>query len=168
MSKFFDAVTKIVTKGKKENDQDSKDPAKVKKNSKDTDDKRVIKQVEKKRNAAKNTALLALNDIAKKLESYNKNLTPSDTVKSATKIVIEEIGKLKEAIKQMTPETLVPILEEQKEKWLDEKTVKVEGENFAQMELDKSEIYKRRKMAAKRCEKAIEILAKEIEEEKKK
>ena len=168
MNKLMDAAAGIAAKAKQTADHLVKDAAKAAKEaSNSANEKKIIKQAEKKRSASKNTALLALSDIAKDLESYNKNLTPSDTVKAATEVVISEIEKLKEMISQMTPETLVPILEEQKEKWLDEKNVTVEGDNYAQQELDKSEIYKRRKMAAKKCEKAIEALRKQAEEENK-
>lgn len=168
MSKFFDVASGIASKAKETADHIAKDAAKAAKEASDSaNEKWVIKQAEKKRATAKNVALLALSDIAKDLESYNKNLTPSETVKSATETVIEEINKLKEMINQMTPETLIPILEDQKEKWLDEKNVSVEGDNYAQLELDKSEIYKRCKMAAKKCEKAIEALKKQAEEENK-
>ncbi len=128
-------------------------------------EKRALRQVEKKRATAKNAALVALTDAANDLDAFNKNLTNSKVVRTATETLISEVEKLKEMIAQMTPETLVPIFEEQKEKWLDDKNLTVDGENFAQMELDKSEIIKRRKMAAKRCDKAIAALKKQAEEE---
>ncbi len=131
----------------------------------DLNEKRVVNQAEKERAAAKNTALLALADVSKDLQTYNDSLTNSDYVKKATEEIIKELETLKDVIAKMTPETLIPIIEEQKCKWLDEKNVVVEGENYAQMELDKSEIIKRRKMAAKKCDKAIDALKKRAEEE---
>lgn len=166
MSKITDIASNLANKAKEGTGNLAKGAVQFAKNASDNaNEKKVIKQAEKRRSAAKNTAILALSDAAKDLEAYNKNLPASDVVKEATEIIIQEIEKLKDMINQMTPATLVPILEEQKEKWLDDKTIESTAENYAQQELDKSEILKRRKMAAKKCAKAIEALQKQADEE---
>lgn len=166
MSKFTDIAANLVGKAKDAAGSLAKDAAKVAKEmAEDANEKRVVKQAEKKRTAAKNTALLALADVTKDLETYNNSLTNSEAVKNATNDIIKELETLKDVVAKMTPESLVPILEEKKAMWLDENSVEVNGENYAQNALDRSEIIKRRKLAAKKCEKAIEALKKRAEEE---
>lgn len=166
MSKFADIAANLAGKAKDAAENLAKDAAKVAKEvAEDANEKRVIKQAEKKRTAAKNVALLALADVSKDLEAYNASLTNSEAVKTATEEIIKELTTLRDVVNKMSPETLIPILEDQKTKWLDEKSVVVNGENYAQIELDKSEIVKRRKMAAKKCDKAIEALKKQAERE---
>lgn len=166
MSKFTDIAGKLADKAKDGTEQLAKGAVQFAKNASDNiNEKKVIKQADKKRANARNTALLALSDAAKDLEAYNKNLPASDAVKSATDLVIQEVERLKDLINQMTPATVVPILEEQKDKWLDDKSIESEADNYAQQELDKSEILKRRKMAVKQCTKAIEVLQKQADEE---
>jgi hypothetical protein len=166
MSKLTDKATDLAVKAKDAAKVLARDASRtVKEAAEDANEKRVIRQAKKKRAAAKNTALLALADVSKDLETYNESLTSSEEVKKATEEIIEELTKMRDIINKMTPESLVPILEEQKAKWLDEASIVVEGENFAQIELDRSEIIKRRKLATKQLGKAIEALKKRAEEE---
>ncbi len=166
MGSFGDKMANIASKALETAGNLVSDATKAAKDAADNaNEKRVVKQAEKKRAAAKNEAILALSDAAKDLAAYNANLTSSDVVRKATESIISEIEKMKDVVIQMTPETVVPILEEQKENWLNVSSLQIPEENYAQMELDKSEIIKRRKLAAKKCEKAIEVLKKRAEEE---
>ena len=102
--------------------------------------------------------LTALSDVSKDLYALNESFTSSDIIKMATVTMISDIEKIKDVIMKMTPDTLVSVLEEQREKWLDEKNVDVDHCCYAQLESDKSEIIKRRKLVVKKLDKAIESL----------
>lgn len=167
MSKFADFAAGIAGKAKETAESLTQGAAALAKDAADVaNEKRVVMQAEKKRAASKSIALVAFNDAIKDLTSLNKNLTSSESVKEETENLISELDKLKEMISQMTPETIVPILVEQRENWLDEKRIILDGDNYAQQELDKSEIYKRRKLAMKKCDKAIDALKKQADAEK--
>lgn len=168
MSKFINVAAGIASRAKETASSITKGAVKIAKGAaENVGEIHDARQVERKRVAAKNTAANALTAAAKELESYNKNLAYSDIVKVATESLIEEIGRIKEVIRKNDPEIVIRLLEDQREEWLNEKSFEVDGDNYAQLELDKSEIFKRRMMAAKKCEDAINALKKNIEEREK-
>ena len=167
MGRFINKAV-ILAFGIKEKAEFLKDSAKkiAQKVNEDAERKSIIK----KRETAKNAALRTLEGFSKELEAYCANLANSEAVREATEEIIGDLRIIRNEVngidpEEPIPESLILLLEEQRAKWLDEKDIKVEGDNIAQIELDRSEIIKKRKMAAKKCEEAIEALRKGVEEE---